>query len=357
MTDKSDSSNKTPLYGFSFMKDGVRFDYPFKEMLTCMSNFVDKCYVALGENDDGTSEVVETFEKVEIIPTVWDMTKIGDGGQIFSEQTNIALSKLRENHRTEKGAWAIYLQSDEIIHENDFEQVRKDIAAAEASGCDAVRFRYFHFWMDHYHIAINKRWYPHEIRAIKVASDVVNYGDAQGFSEFTKVYESDVHIFHYGHVRDMAKREEKQKDLINRIRPGKKFSKYLSREKKAFSKTKVLPLFIKHSKVMQSRIENMGEKYTMKDERVLFVVGEEDSVSLNFYKLSIFSNIKFVQSVSEVPFEYRNTRMIIMKPTLYEKVQWPYFKYHKMLSENAREWDNKTLLLLSLSSLSNKHSC
>ena len=349
MPQDQDKSSSLPIYGFSFMKDGVRFDYPFKEMLTCMSNLVNRCYVALGKNDDGTSAIVEKFEKVEIIPTVWDMNKIGDGGQVFSEQTNIALSKLRENHQTEKGAWAIYLQSDELIHENDFEQVRKDIAAAEASGCDAVRFRYFHFWMDHYHIAINKRWYPSEIRAIKVDSNVVNYGDAQGFSEFTKVYESDVHIFHYGHVRDMAKRAEKQKDLIKRIRPGAKFSKYLSREKKAFSQTKSVPILIKHSEVMRERIGKMGENFDLPECDFIYIVGNEQKYSKEFSNRTHIKKINWVNIVEEVPFEYRDKRMVIAEPTHFQKFYWGIKSPTKMESDLAIEWDADTRLLASIS--------
>lgn len=337
------------IYGFSFMKDGMRFDYPFREMLTCMSNLVDKCYLALGENDDGTSSEVEKFSDVEVIPTIWDMTKIGDGGQIFSEQTNIALSKLRENHVEEKGAWAIYLQSDEIIHEKDFDQVRKDIEAAEASGCDAIRFRYFHFWMDHYHIAINKRWYPSEIRAIKVDSSVVNYGDAQGFSEFTKVYESDVHIFHYGHVRDMAKRAEKQKDLIKRIRPGAKFSKYLSREKKAFAKTKTSPIRIQHSSVMKDRITRMGERFDLPLVDFLYVVGTRSNYSKEFLESLKITKVHWVESVESVPFEYRDKRMVIEKPSFFQRLQWGIKTPNGMESDFAREWTLEQKLLMQIS--------
>ncbi len=344
------------LYGFSFMKDGVRFDYPFKEMLSCMSSLVEKTYVALGENDDGTSEAVEKFDSVEIIPTVWDMKKVGDGGLIFSEQTNIALHKLRDNHKNELGSWAIYLQSDEIIHEADFEQLRKDIEEAEKQGCDAVRFRYFHFWMSHYQIAVNKRWYPHEIRAIKVNSNVENFGDAQGFSKFTKVYESDVSIFHYGHVRDLGKREAKQKDLINRIRPGKKFEKYLNREKRAFSKTKVRPLMIRHSKVMKDRIEKMGEASFIEFKKLIYVVGQREHISDSFFSKTVFSNLVFVSSVSDVPFEYRRAQMLILHPTLFERVQWGSETVTGMDSDIARAWDEDTRLLVLLSQLFNKHS-
>lgn len=342
------------LYGFSFLKDGERYDYPYKEMLTCMSSLVEKCYLALGKNDDGTSEQVKNFSKVEVIPTVWDMSKIGDGGLIFSEQTNIALSKLREEHQSENGAWAIYLQSDEIIHENDFDKLRSDIETANAQGCDAIRFRYFHFWMDHYTIATNKRWYPCEIRAIKVDSDVVNHGDAQGFSGFKKVYESDVHIYHYGHVRDQQKREEKQKDLISKIRPKEKFAKYLNRENKAFSKTTTLPIRVHHSKVMKERIEKMGQSQTPKEMKELWIVGDSKNYSEDFLNSLNISKIHWCESVEEVPFEKRERAMVIEAPSFFQRLQWSDWTPRKMESDLARDWKRETLLQIKVASLNNQ---
>tara|TARA_R110002072_G_scaffold1989_3_gene16458 strand:- start:21485 stop:22537 length:1053 start_codon:yes stop_codon:yes gene_type:complete len=338
------------LYGFSFLKDGERFDYPYKEMLTCMGQLVEKCYLALGENDDGTSGFVSQFPHVKVIPTVWDMSKIGDGGLIFSEQTNIALKDLRNEQSDQKEAWGIYLQSDEIIHESEFDQLRKDIEQAQLQGCDAVRFRYFHFWMSHYEIAVNKRWYPHEIRAVKLDSDVVNHGDAQGFSGFKKVYESDVHIFHYGHVRDLKKREEKQKELIRKIRPGQKFKKYLSREKKAFAKTKSIPIRLQHSEVMKERILKMGEIFDLPYIDEVFVVGDQKDFSQNINEVLHVKNIKWCSTVGEVPKEKRRNNMVIFEPSLFEQWRWDQLNLRSMESELAREWTNDQKLLFKISS-------
>ncbi|MDC1174707.1 hypothetical protein OAT67_04910 [Bacteriovoracaceae bacterium] len=339
------------LYGFSFLKDGERFDYPYKEMLTCMENLVEKCYLALGKNDDGTSEQVKKFKKVEVIPTVWDMSKIGDGGLIFSEQTNIALNKLREDHQNEPEAWGIYLQSDEIIHEEDFVQLKRDIDEAEKTGCDAIRFRYFHFWMSHYQIAINKRWYPHEIRAVKIDSNVVSYGDAQGFSNFTKVFESDVHIFHYGHVRDQKKKEEKQKDLLNKIRPSEKFNKYLNREIRAFAKTKTLPIYIQHSLVMKNRIETMGESFFVKKINAVNVISDKVDENISRDKKVKISLLRWFKTKEEANKE--KGLKINLNPSFFQKLFNKKKYISKMESNLAREWDLKTKIMVQLGYIEN----
>lgn len=104
---------------------------------------------------------------------------MGDGGQILSQQTNIALDALRAAHGSEDDAWGVYLQCDELIHEDEVARIKEDIE-----------------------VALSKRWYPHEVRAIKLKSDIKSFGDAQGFSGVTKSYESECRILHYGHVRE-----------------------------------------------------------------------------------------------------------------------------------------------------------
>lgn len=336
------------IYGFSFLKDGVRFDYPFVEAFTSLSKVSEKIYVALGQNDDGTKQLLGQLPFVDIIDTTWDMSLLGKSGIIFSEQTNIALSKLREVHGKEESAWGIYLQSDEVLHEDSLEQLRADIKKADASGHDAIRFRYHHFWQNHYQVAINKRWYPSEVRAVKLNSKVINHGDAQGFSGFTKVFESDVYIHHYGHVRDEQKRQEKQKFLIKSIRASDKFQKYFNREKKAFANTVTLPILINHPIVMKDRIKKMGEEFSLQEAAQIYIVGDEKSFS-EASKVKINAKlVHWVDCLSKVPKTLRKSA-VILRPTLWDKLFRPSKVPSSMQSPLARDWDKDTYLLLKLS--------
>ena len=228
------------------------------ECLQTLDELCDAGALVLGKSEDGTEENVKSCNKLEIVETVWDMSFMGNGGLLLSQQTNIALNHLRKKYRNES-SWGFYLQTDELVHEKDYGRIRKDIRIAHERGYDAVRFRYYHFWLNHNQIAISKRWYPQEIRAVKLNSSIRSFGDAQGFSGFTKIYDSDVHIFHYGHVRDENKREAKQDFLLKMIRPQEKLPKYKKREQKAFKRTETLPFYGSHPKVMKNRIQRFND--------------------------------------------------------------------------------------------------
>src|SRR5690606_38027268 len=142
------------IYGIAFIKNGIKFDFPFKESMLSMAPIVDKIYVNVGISDDGTLEAVKKIPKVEIIEVDWDDRR-SDSGHILSDMTNIAINKLREEVQDED-AWAIYLQSDEVIHEDDFDRIKADLQSANDQGCDVMRFRYMHFWQKSHHLAIGK---------------------------------------------------------------------------------------------------------------------------------------------------------------------------------------------------------
>ncbi len=341
---------KTKLYGFTLLRNGIKYDYSFIECLKALSGLVEKIYIAVGESDDGTLESLEQFDNLVIINTVWDPSLMGDGGQILSQQTNVALKKLREDIKDEN-AWGVYLQCDEIIHEDEVEQIKNDIEKANEQGCDAIRFRYLHFWKDHYHIAISKRWYPQEVRAIKLNTPILSFGDAQGFSGVMSPFESECKIFHYGHVRDDEKLAEKQKQLIRFIRPAEKFNKYFNREKKAFSKTKTVRININHPIVMKERIERLGDSYDLNlssQNQDVFIQGRKEEFDTSLIEKIAAKNVHFVSSKGEVPNQWKKN-YISFEPGIVEKFLAPSKVPLKMESPLAREWNKDFLLLLKLS--------
>ncbi len=318
------------LYGFTLLKNGFKYDYPFKQCLHILTTLCRESYIALGDSEDETDLEVGKFKNLTTIKTIWDMSLMGDGGKILSQQTNIALAALRKEHQN---GWGVYLQTDELIHEKDFDQIKRDIATAEEQGCDAVSFRYYHFWLNHNQIAISKRWYPQEIRAIKLSSNIHSHGDAQGFTGQTKVYQSDVHIFHYGHVRDKEKREAKQELLIKMIRPGEKYKKYKNREEKAFKKTETLPYLGPHPNCMKDRIKKFGDIYQMPDKDIVKVfdpnrvIDQELRARIKSKELEICSK--------------RKRDCLSLEKTLFQKIGLIPHLPTSMKSPIARPWTDK----------------
>jgi hypothetical protein len=333
--------NKTPvLYGFTFIRNGIKYDYPFVESLTSLTQLCDSSVVIVGDSEDETKEYVEKIDKLVIDDSVWDPNMMGDGGQILSFQTNIALDKVREINGENQDSWAFYLQGDEVIHEDDFNIIKKDIIKASEQGCDAISFRYWHFWLDHNHVAVSERWYPQEVRAIKLNSNIRSFGDAQGFSGVKKTFESNAFIYHYGHVRDKEKREAKQKLLMEMIRPASKLSKYLKREKASFSQTKTLPWFGAHPKVMFERIKKMGDVLNLEERSRVSIVDSEGLLSDDFLKRINAKEVVIVKS--------QDKNSLSIDKTLFEKVGLIKSPIRKMDSKIAREWDIETQMSLEL---------
>lgn len=340
----------TKIYGFTLLRNGIKYDYSFRECLISLSKLVDTIYIAVGDSDDGTRKALEEFPFLKIIDTKWDPSLMGDGGQILSQQTNVALEALRKDHGNEENTWGMYLQCDELIHENQINQIKKDIQEAQNNNHDSVRFRYLHFWKDHYHFAISKRWYPQEVRCIKLKTDILSYGDAQGFSTIKNPYESDCFIYHYGHVRDAEKLSQKQELLMKMIRPAEKFKKYFNREKRSFANTKYIRLLSYHPKIMKNRIEEMGEDFELPSKKLLYLVGNKDDLKQDFLKRVLVKKLNLVSSIKEVPFEHRENRMIVINPTFLETILYPNSIPKKMESPLSRTWTKEFQLILRLSS-------
>ncbi len=94
--------------GFTFVRNGVKYDYPFIESISSLLPVCDEVVVAVGQSEDDTLKRIQSLHspKIRILETVWDES-IRKGGTILSQQTNLALDQI-------DGDWGIYLQADEV---------------------------------------------------------------------------------------------------------------------------------------------------------------------------------------------------------------------------------------------------
>jgi hypothetical protein len=218
--------SSTPKYGFSILKNGLKYDYPFLESFSSLNHFTQNIYLALGDSEDQTDDIIsKNFPEANVIHTTWDHSL--KDGHVLSVETNVALNFMQNSLKVKNDdAWGVYLQADEVLHEEDLELFHRDLDEAMALGYDAVSFQYLHFWLDHFHIATMKRWYPCEIRAIRLNGKIQSYGDAQSFVGHKKIYDSKVRIYHYGHVRDQSVYLKKMEDMSLLYHPDAEQSKY-----------------------------------------------------------------------------------------------------------------------------------
>lgn len=335
------------IYGFTLLRNGVKYDYSFRECLKSLAPICESVYLALGESEDGTEDAVKDLDFLRITQTVWD-DSLREGGLILSQQTNVALDALRSDKKDEYGAWGFYLQCDEVIHEEDYDLIREDFRKAEEEGCDAISFRYFHFWMTHDQVAINKKWYPQEIRAVKVDSEARSWGDAQSFENVKNVYQSEARIFHYGHVREEDKYKSKKEDILKLYHSPAKMAKYKRREKRFDRMTETLFYVAKHPELMKERIIRLGGEWLPEKAKKIFILGEKvffpDDVDSKIYA----DEVVWVDSLYEIPIAQRKNT-IILRPNLWQKIAYPSKVPTQMRSKLALAWSNEMYLTFKLS--------
>jgi hypothetical protein len=335
------------VFGFTLLRNGIKYDYSFKECLGSLKPICESIYVAVGQSEDGTEDAVRELEKIVIIDTVWD-EKLRAGAVILSQQTNIALEALRTDYKNIPNSWGIYLQCDEVIHEEDYQLIVEDLKKAEQSGCDAMTFRYLHFWMDHHHIAINKKWYAQEIRAIKLNSENESWGDAQSFRNGGKTYHSEARVYHYGHVREEEKYKKKKADIMLLYHQDDKLAKYKKREKRYDDATETLLYFGKHPEIMKERIIRFQDPWVLATVEKIHIIGNEKDYRPEFLSKINTKKIIWCQSIKDVAKKDRR-KAIIISPKFFDKMFYGSDVPLKMKSKLAEEWSAEFLLTMKLS--------
>ena len=196
--------------GFTFIKNAIKFDFPIQESILSILPLCDEIVVAVGDCNDGTRELVEAIHptKIKIIDTVWDATK-NTGGIVLADETNKAFNAIGSD-----SDWCIYIQGDEVIHENDIEVIKQAMLKyKDDKNVDGLLFNYFHFYGSFDYIGSSNNWYSNEIRVINNNKNIYSYKDAQGFrkgnDEKLRVKQIDASIYHYGWVREPEMMQKK----------------------------------------------------------------------------------------------------------------------------------------------------
>jgi glycosyltransferase involved in cell wall biosynthesis len=203
------------ISGFSIVRNGTRFDYPYLESLRSLLPLVDELVLNVGMGDDNTLEKIIEFAKndgqgkVIFFESDWQLDKPEKkrNGLILSEQTTLAVDRCSYD-------WCIYLQADEVIHELEIPLIRQEVEKNEKKeDVEGLLFNYFHFYGSFDVIQKSRSSYRREVRMIRKSSGARSIGDAQSFrkkdGKKLSVIQTAAHIFHYGWVRTPDAMKEK----------------------------------------------------------------------------------------------------------------------------------------------------
>lgn len=214
------------ISGFGMGRNTSKLYYPVKQSIASILPIVDEFVFALGkgDEDDRTREEIMSLksDKIKIIDTVWDLEKFS-GGTENPHQTDIAKEACT-------GDWLIYMQADEVIHEDDLPIiVQKCEQRLDDHRVEGFLLNYIHFYGDYNHYAHQHGWYQKEIRIIRNLPEIHSFWTAQSFrkipdfdgksyqdkegTEKLTVESIDARIFHYGWVRPPKTMQSKTKSL------------------------------------------------------------------------------------------------------------------------------------------------
>lgn len=196
------------ISGFTFIRNGVRLGYPFVESIRSALPLVDEFVVAVGASDDGTHEALDELVrthgegKVRLIEMQWNTQ--APAAFVYAAQSMAALYNCT-------GDWALYLQGDEVLHEDDAEHIRGALEDAHRSPrVEGLVFDYLHFYGNPRTIVKSPAWYRREVRIVKNrAIKVVMPSDAQYFVaingrrrlRYLRCRSANARVFHYGWAR------------------------------------------------------------------------------------------------------------------------------------------------------------
>lgn len=239
------------ISAFTIVRNAVKFNYPVVESIRSILPFCDEFIINVGDSEDETLKLIESLHdpKIRIIRNKWNFSL---GKEVLSYQTNLALKECR-------GDWAFYLQSDEVIHENDLPRLSILLRRyTHDKTIDALRFYWFHFYGSYYRYRVDQGWYQKQDRIIRNNGSIQSVGDAYSFERKDKKelkrLNTGCFVYHYGWVHNekvMAQRLEN----ATRIGFASRFDEVHQGSAYDFGDLSRFPIYFgTHPKVMKDRV-------------------------------------------------------------------------------------------------------
>jgi len=237
------------ISAFTFIKNGEILGYPFIESIKSVLPIVDEFVVNVGNSEDDTLNRIKQINnpKIRIIESNWN-ENISEKGYVYGQQKMIAQFNCI-------GDWLFYIEGDEIYHEDDLEEIKKQMKLNIADDkVEALAFKFLHFYGNKNSVLDSPGWYRSEARIIK--SSIRSYAPDGLFwlvletnkrGRYPKAKLLDVYCYHYGWIRS-----EEQMNL-----KSQKVQKYWGGQPKKIDYTQIDQKIIKsytdsHPKIIKN---------------------------------------------------------------------------------------------------------
>lgn len=194
-------STTPAVSGFTIVKNATLLDFPLEASIGSLLPGVEELVVNVGYSEDDTLDRVHAIgdPRIRILESTWDPST---GHAMLATETARAMAACR--HR-----WGIYIQADEVLEDGGALRLRELIARHDSNvRVDGIAVEYLHFYGGFDTVAINRRWYRREVRAVRLdpAREIHSFRDAQGFRVGAAhrrigAARSTVRMHHYGWAR------------------------------------------------------------------------------------------------------------------------------------------------------------
>lgn len=187
--------------GFTIVKNATLLDFPLEASLASLLPGVDELVVNVGASEDDTLERVRALgeSRIRILESEWDPSV---GHRMLATETARAMAACRY-------PWGIYIQADEVLEDGGALRLRELIGRHDHdTRVEGIAVEYLHFYGGFDTVAINRRWYRREVRAVRLdpALEIHSFRDAQGFRVGSahrriRALAGGVRMHHYGWAR------------------------------------------------------------------------------------------------------------------------------------------------------------
>ena len=198
------------ISGFTIVRNAIKLDFPVEASIRSILPVCDEVVVNVGRSEDETLDLVRSISdpKIRILETEWDMSR---------RNTVLGAETLRAM-RSCTYPWGIYIQADEVLHEDGAAELAAAVRAHDADPrVEGLLVRYLHFYGGFQTIATHRRWYRREVRAVRLdpGLDIRPYQGAQGFRvgpdhRRIRARLTGAQMFHYGWARPAQALREKR---------------------------------------------------------------------------------------------------------------------------------------------------
>lgn len=209
--------------GFTIIRNALKYDFPVVESIKSILPLCDEVIVSVGNSEDNTLGLIKSIQspKIKIIESVWDDT-VRKGGLLLAKETNKAFDAVSPD-----SDWVIYIQADEVIHENDIPTIKASMQQWKADKkVEGLLFEYKHFYGSYSYLEDSRLWYRREIRIIRNDKHIRSFRDAQGFRIYDSLTPTDEELlkggrklnvknsgadmYHYGWVKNPVIQQNKR---------------------------------------------------------------------------------------------------------------------------------------------------